>query len=93
MNTQSNPKLDLFLSTIPQEAKDRFISQAKTIQPLLDEIHATPAIMYQNYYGNYMTLICQLVDKVKNTNAKYWGVVLLIAGANPIGVESAVKNL
>jgi hypothetical protein len=40
-----------------------------------------------------MRVIGLLMNKRPNIKPKTWGVLFLIAGANPMGIENAVKNL
>jgi hypothetical protein len=88
----SNTKLNSFLSSFSEEAQQQFKQQAETIKPIIEEIHKHQATG-QNYYSDYMRVIGLLMNKRPNIKPKTWGVLFLIAGANPIGVEHAVNNL
>ena len=88
----SHPKLNTFLSSFSEEAQQQLKQQAETIKPIVEEIHKQQPTG-QNYYSDYMRVIGLLMNKRPNINAKTWGVLFLIAGANPIGIEHAVKNL
>lgn len=94
--TITNKKLETWLSALPEESRKHFIDMAKIIKPIIEGIHNRDS-MYQNYYGEYMAKIGQLMDRYSTTaqgsSPKYWGVIFIMAGANPLGVEAAVKNL
>lgn len=59
---------------------------AEAIKPALDEIHKHPATT-QNYYGDYMAML----GTVSPDKIKLLAIAMMEAGANPYGVESAVK--
>jgi hypothetical protein len=89
---QTNNRLNTLLSSFSDEARTQLLQQAETIKPILDEVHSHQATG-QHYYSDYMRIISLLRSKRPNVGVKVWGVLFLIAGANPLGVEAAVKNL
>jgi RNA binding exosome subunit len=88
MNNQAQGnKAKSFIDSLSIELRDAVISIAETIKPALDDIHAnTPTT--QNYYGDYMRLL-----SYKPERKKVIALAMLYAGANPQGVEAAVKNV
>jgi hypothetical protein len=85
-------KLNSFLSSFSEDVQQHLKQQAQTIKPIVDEIHKHQPTG-QNYYSDYMRVIGLLMNKRPNIKPKTWGVLFLIAGANPMGIENAVKNL
>ena len=88
MNNQTHGnKAKSFVDSLSKELKDTVISIAETIKPALDDIHAnTPTT--QNYYGDYMRLL-----SYKPERKKVMALAMLYAGANPQGIEAAMKNV
>jgi hypothetical protein len=78
-------KAESFLSEMSPEMQAAIKQIAEGLKPVLDDIHSGPA-MTQNYYGDYMRIL-----SYKPKHIKLMGLALLLAGANPIGVEYAVK--
>ena len=62
---------------------------------LRDEVKAIEKSrkLTQNHYGKYLSLITTLKDKMPSSREKFWGAVLVIAGANKQGVINALKVL
>ena len=85
-NQTHGNKAKSFVNSLSKELRDAVINIAETIKPALDDIHAnTPTT--QNYYGDYMRLL-----SYKPERKKVIALAMLYAGANPAGVEAAVKN-
>ena len=80
-----NVKANNFINELSPELKQAVIEIAETIKPLLDDIHSTQPIT-QNYYGDYMRIL-----SIKPQRAKILALALLYNGANPQGVEAAMK--
>jgi len=83
MKTKSQSFIDGLSPELQQVVK----SISETIKPALDDIHAG-APTTQNYYGDYMRLL-----SYKPERKKIIALAMLYAGANPAGVEAAVKNI
>ena len=66
-------------------------SLAEIAKELVDNAHARPQLS-QNHYAEYMAIISKLTEQSKR-DKHFWGVVLMVAGADEIGVKAAVKNL
>jgi hypothetical protein len=78
-------KANQFIENLSPELKSAVLNIAETIKPALDQIHAqTPTT--KNYYGDYMRLML-----VKPQYAKILALAMLYEGANPEGVEAAIK--
>lgn len=86
-NQTHGNKAKSFVDSLSKELRDTVISIAETIKPALDDIHAQ-APTTQNYYGDYMRLL-----SYKPERKKVIALAMLYAGANPAGVEAAVKNI
>lgn len=86
MNTKSQHNI---LSSFSPEAKNAIIELAKTVTPLLDEIHANEPTT-QNYYGDYMNLLSTRQNKGEQ---KLLAIALLYAGVNYEGLIVASKIL
>ena len=88
MNNQAQGnKAKSFVDSLSIELRGAVINIAETIKPALDDIHAQ-APTTQNYYGDYMRLL-----SYKPERKKVIALAMLYAGANPQGVEAAVKNV
>lgn len=75
---------------VTPELKNAIISLAEIVKPALKEIHAKNATT-KNYYGDYLGFLTPMAaDKGK---VKLTALAMMYAGANPEGVESAVKIL
>ncbi len=86
MNTKTpNAKAQSFIDSLTPEMRQVIIEIAETITPALDKIHSFPATT-QNYYGDYLRII-----SYKPERAKILALAMLYAGANPSGIEAAVK--
>ena len=86
-NQTHGNKANFFVDSLSKELRDAVINIAETIKPALDDIHAnTPTT--QNYYGDYMRLL-----SYKPERKKVMALAMLYAGANPAGVEAAVRNV
>lgn len=84
---QVNTKATEFINNLSPELKAAILSISETIAPLLDDIHANyPST--QNYYGDYLRLL-----SYKPERAKILALAMLYNGANPEGVNAAVKAL
>lgn len=66
-------------------------SISETIQPFIEEIHATSPTT-QNYYGDYMRLLSYGAQRGEGY-VKLLALAMLYAGCNPSGIEAAVKNI
>jgi hypothetical protein len=85
MKTIHNAKALNFINGLSPELKKVVIDIAEDIKPALDDIHAQPATT-QNYYADYLRLL-----SYKPKHAKMLALAMLYAGANPNGVEAAIK--
>jgi hypothetical protein len=78
-------KANQFIENLSPDLKSAVLNIAETIKPALDQIHAqTPTT--KNYYGDYMRLMLY-----KPKYAKILALAMLYEGANPEGVEAAIK--
>jgi len=60
------------------------------VKPLVAEIEAKP-LTTLNHYGDYLSLLPLLIEQSPpSLTSKFWGCVLIKAGANPRGVKSAL---
>jgi hypothetical protein len=84
MNT-NNIKANNFVNELSPVLRQVVIEIAQTIKPLLDEIHNLPPTT-QNYYGDYMRILSH-----KPERAKIFALAMLYSGANPQGIEAAMK--
>ena len=78
-------KANQFIENLSPDLKSAVLNIAETIKPALNEIHAqqpTP----KNYYGDYMRLL-----SYRPKYAKILALAMLYEGANPEGVEAAIK--
>ena len=80
-------KADQFIDNLPPELQKAIISIGEGIRPLLKDIHAKPPTT-QFYYGDYFRLLSYKPEK-----AKILALAMLHEGANPNGIEAAVKLL
>jgi len=78
-------KANQFIENLSPELKNAVLSIAETIKPTLNEIHAQRPTT-QNYYGDYMRLL-----SYRPKYAKILALAMLYEGANPEGVEAAIK--
>ena len=78
-------KANQFIENLSPELKNAVLSIAETIKPALKEIHAQKPTT-KNYYGDYMRLL-----SYRPKYAKILALAMLYEGANPEGVEAAVK--
>lgn len=74
-----------------EQTKKAIQEIAETITPLLDEVHAQPPTT-QNYYSDYMRIISQSPKKTAG-GFKLLAIAMLYAGANPQGIQAAIKNI
>ena len=84
---KTNTKAIQFIDNLSPELKTAIISIAETIRPLLDDIHANYPTT-QNYYGDYLRLL-----SYKPERAKLLALAMLYEGANPEGMNAAIKAL
>ena len=75
---------------IPQQLQDAANQIAEGIKPIIESIHNGQPTG-KDYYPEYMVLISQMKEFKPQVPVKFWGVVLLKAGCNPLGVEAAIK--
>jgi hypothetical protein len=80
-----NAKSTQFINNLSPEAQQAIKSIAETIRPALDEIHSHPATT-QNYYSDYMRIL-----SYKPKQVKLLAIAMIYAGANPAGIEAAIK--
>ena len=86
MNTKTpNAKAQSFIDSLPLEMRQVIIEISEAITPALDKIHSFPPTT-QNYYGDYLRILSQ-----KPESAKVLALAMLYAGANPSGIEAAVR--
>lgn len=78
-------KAQAFVEGLSPELKQVILSMAETIRPLLDDIHKRPPTT-QFYYGDYFRLLSYQPDR-----HKVLALAMLYAGANPDGLQEAVK--
>jgi hypothetical protein len=78
-------KANQFIENLSPDLKSAVLNIAETIKPALNEIHAQQPTT-KNYYGDYMRLML-----VKPQYAKILALAMLYEGANPEGVEAAIK--
>jgi hypothetical protein len=78
-------KANQFIENLSPELKNAVLNIAETIKPALNEIHAQQPTT-QNYYGDYMRLL-----SYRPKYAKVLALAMLYEGANPEGVEAAIK--
>jgi len=83
--THENVKAMNFINSLTPEQQEAIKTIAETIKPALEAIHEQPATT-KNYYGDYMRLLSH-----KPQHSKTLAIAMLYAGANPYGVEAAVK--
>jgi hypothetical protein len=83
MNNQT--KAQQFINDLSPETRAAVLNIATTIKPALDKIHAQQPTT-KNYYGDYMRLML-----VKPQYTKILALAMLYEGANPDGVQAAVK--
>jgi hypothetical protein len=78
-------KAQSFVEGLSPELKQVVINMAETLRPMLDEIHErTPTT--QKYYGDYFRIL-----SYRPEHHKVIALALLYAGANPEGLEAAVR--
>jgi hypothetical protein len=86
MNTKTpNVKAQSFIDSLSPEMRQVIIEISEVITPALDQIHSSPATT-QNYYGDYFRILSH-----KPERAKILALAMLYAGANPSGIEAAVR--
>ena len=78
-------KANQFIENLSPDLKSAVLNIAETIKPALNEIHAQQPTT-KNYYGDYMRLMLY-----KPKYAKILALAMLYEGANPEGVEAAMK--
>ena len=78
-------KAQQFIEKLSPELKNAVLSIAETIKPALEQIHAQKPTT-KNYYGDYMRLFLH-----QPKYAKILALAMLYEGANPEGVEAAIK--
>jgi hypothetical protein len=78
-------KANQFIENLSPDLKSAVLNIAETIKPALNEIHAQQPTT-KNYYGDYMRLMLY-----KPKYAKILALAMLYEGANPEGVEAAIK--
>ena len=71
--------------SLSPELKKAVLSIAEALAPVLEEIHNSPATS-KNYYADYMRILSYKPDSIK-----LLALALLYAGANPAGLEAALK--
>ena len=79
------------LSNLSPELLQAVNSIAETIKPIIEDIHSKQATS-QNYYADYMRILSYQQHKGKGY-VKLLAIAMLKAGCNPMGIESAVKNV
>ena len=82
---ETNAKAYNFVNALTPEFRKMIVDISETLKPLLDDIHASYPTT-QNYYGDYLRLLSYKPEK-----AKIIALALLFAGANPQGIEAAMK--
>jgi hypothetical protein len=80
---------ETILDKFTPQAKNAIMELAKTLTPLLDEIHASSPTT-QNYYEDYMNILATRQNK---SEQRLLAIALMYAGVNPKGLESASKIL
>ena len=81
----NHTKAQQFINDLSPETRAAVLDIASTIKPALNQIHAqTPTT--QNYYGDYFRLL-----SYRPKYAKLLALAMLYEGANPDGVQAAVK--
>jgi hypothetical protein len=78
-------KSNQFIENLSPDLKSAVLNIAETIKPALNEIHAQQPTT-KNYYGDYMRLMLY-----KPKYAKILALAMLYEGANPEGIEAAIK--
>jgi hypothetical protein len=78
-------KANQFIENLSPDLKSAVLNIAETIKPALNEIHAQQPTT-KNYYGDYMRLL-----SYRPKYAKILALAMLYEGANPEGVEAAIK--
>ena len=78
-------KAESSINLLSPELKKVIIDIAKDLKPALDDIHNKPATT-QNYYADYMRIL-----SYRPQHKKLIAIALLYAGANPSGIETAIK--
>ena len=78
-------RINQFIENLSPELKSAVLNIAETIKPALNEIHAQKPTT-KNYYGDYMRLL-----SYRPKYAKILALAMLYEGANPDGVQAAVK--
>ena len=73
------------LNSVSPEFQKVIIKMAEDLKPALQDIHNSPQTS-QNYYIDYMRLL-----SYKPKYKKIMAIALLYAGANPSGIEAAIK--
>jgi len=78
-------KANQFIENLSPDLKSAVLNIAETIKPALNEIHDQKPTT-QNYYGDYLRLL-----SYRPKYAKVLALAMLYEGANPEGVEAAIK--
>ena len=78
-------KAQTFVEALSPELKQAIVNMADTLRPMLDEIHGQHPTT-QKCYGDYFRILSYRPD-----HYKVIALALLYAGANPEGLEAAVK--
>ena len=78
-------KANQFIENLSPDLKSAVLNIAETIKPALNDIHAQQPTT-KNYYGDYMRLL-----SYRPKYAKILALAMLYEGANPEGVEAAIK--
>lgn len=82
METRAQAEL---LSRFNPEQRQAIKELGESLRPTLDKIHArVPST--RNYYGDYMAILSERPEY-----AKIMALAMLYAGANPQGIQDAVK--
>ena len=86
MNTETpNAKAQSFIDSLSPELRNVIIEISQAIAPALDTIHSLPPTT-KNYYGDYLRILSH-----KPERAKVLSLAMLYAGANPSGIEAAIR--
>lgn len=78
-------KAQSFINELTPELKQIVLNVGETIRPALNAIHEQHPTT-QNYYGDYMRLLMY-----RPKYAKILALAMLHEGANPEGVEAALR--
>lgn len=78
-------KAQAFVEGLSPEMRQSILNMAETLRPLLDEIHERKPTT-QKYYGDYFRILSYQPEK-----HKLLALAMLYAGANPEGLQAAVR--